>query len=302
MIRIRSFMSALGAILLLAGLVHAQREDRTSTVGVPVWIRELVLPGAQLEVKDIELETPIALRIADVYPHGDAFRYDIEYYGLEAGSFDLRDYLSRVDGSSTDDLPRLTVQIDSVLAPGRVEPNRPGRGELPAVGGYRAWLGIGALAWLAGLWAILKLGRKEEDLGDGDLLRPMTLAERLHPLVERAVRGELSRKQQADLELTLIAYWRKKLGLESAGAAEAMGELKAPPEAGPLLVKLEEWLHRPRPIGEVDVNELLKPYKDLPADALGDLSAALGEGDPLSAYTTATPPSVSGTPKEKVSS
>ena len=48
---------------------------------------------------------PVVLRIVDVYPHGTAFRYDLEYYGLEPGTFDLRDYLRRKDGSSTADLP-----------------------------------------------------------------------------------------------------------------------------------------------------------------------------------------------------
>ena len=282
---------ALCAALLLAGPGLAQRGDRVSTVGVPVRIQEIVLPGSELEVRDIELDTPIALRIAGVYPHGDAFRYDIEYYGLEAGTFDLRDYLRRVDGSTTDGLPRLSVQIDSVLSPGRVEPGRPPSGELPPGGGYRAWMAVAALAWLAGLWAILKLGRKEGEVADGQLLRPMTLAERLQPLVKRAVRGELSHRQQADLELILIAYWRKKLGLEASGAAQAMAELKAHPEAGPLLSRLEEWLHRDRPAGEVDVDALLRPYEDLPADALGELPSGLDDDDARSAYTTSPPSS-----------
>jgi len=284
---------ALCAAVLLAGPSLAQRDDRVSTVGVPVWIQEIVLPGSELEVKDFQLETPIALRIAGVYPHGDAYRYDIEYYGLEAGTFDLRDYLRRVDGSTTDGLPRLTVQIDSVLSPGRVEPNRPASGELPAVGGYRAWMAIAALAWLAGLWAILKLGRKKDEAGAGEVLLPMTLAERLQPLVKRAVHGELSRRQEADLELILIAYWRKKLGLEARGAAQAMKELKAHPEAGPLLTKLEEWLHRDRPGGEVDLDALLRPYEDLPADALGELPSGIDEDEARSAYTTAAPSSPS---------
>ncbi len=258
-------------------LCAAQKTDRVSTVGVPVWIKELVLAGSLLEVKPTELDTPVTVRIAGVYSHGEAFRYDIEYYGLEAGSFDLRDYLRRSDGSSIEDLPRLLVEIESVLAPGIVEPNRPVAGEMPAVGGYRAWMAIAALLWLAGLWAILKLGRKDSQADTSAILRPMTLAERLRPLVERAVRGELSRDEQADLELTLIAFWRKKLGLEGVSAAEAITQMKAHTEAGPLLNKLEEWLHRRRPVSasDLDVNDLLTPYRNLPADVFGD---ALDDG------------------------
>ena len=60
-----------------------------------------VLPGSELEVKPIGERTPIVLRIVRVFPHGTAFRYDLEYYGLEPGSFDLKDYLQRKDRSST---------------------------------------------------------------------------------------------------------------------------------------------------------------------------------------------------------
>lgn len=266
----------LGALALLACLASAQAGDRVSTVGVPVELRDLVLPGARLEVAPVDLETPVSVRISDVYSHGEAFRYDIEYYGLEPGVYDLRDYLRRADGSSTEDLPRLRVQIDSVLPPGRVEPNRPASGDMPVMGGYRAWLAVGGLLWLAGLWAILKYGRRAVAEEEAGVLRPATLAERLRPLVERCVRGELSREEQADLELTLIAFWRRKLGLEGAPAAEAITRLKAHPEAGPLLVRLEEWLHRGGGAAErdLDVPELLKPYRDLPADALGELTAS----------------------------
>ena len=40
------------------------------------------------------------------------------------------------------------------------------------------------------------------------------------------------------------------------------------PEAGPLLQQLESWLHRPGPADRVDVAGLLKPYQDVPAEAV----------------------------------
>jgi hypothetical protein len=47
-----------------------------------------------------------------------------------------------------------------------------------------------------------------------------------------------------------------------------MAALRSHPEAGALLGQLELWLHRPGDVGEVNVAELLKPYQNLPADAL----------------------------------
>jgi len=263
------FCAALAPVFAQA---EPQLSDRTSSVGIPVWVREIVLPGPRLEVKPSDLKTPLTVRISDVYSHGDAFRYNIEYYGLEAGSFDLRDFLRRADGSSADDLPHLKVLIESVQGPGQVKPGSPQEGRMPRVGGYHVWLWIGGLLWLAGLWAILKVTRREDSGESEATLRPMTLAERLRPLVERAMKGGLTRVEQAELELVLIAFWRKKLELEDDDAARAITQLKAHAEAGPLLVQLEEWLHQRRTASSpaIDLTDLLAPYRDLPADALPD--------------------------------
>ena len=51
-------------------------------------------------------------------------------------------------------------------------------------------------------------------------------------------------------------------------AAEAIGVLRDHEEAGGLLRQLELWLHRRDHNDSVDVAALLKPYQDVPADAL----------------------------------
>src|SRR5687768_1974296 len=110
-------------ILLLIGTTCAARADdqRHSTVGMPARIDQLVLPGSELEVKPLDdRKLPVVLRIAAVFPHGSAYRYDLVYYGLDPGTFDLKDYLRRKDGSSTVDLPTLKVEIQTLLPPGQV--------------------------------------------------------------------------------------------------------------------------------------------------------------------------------------
>ena len=105
----------------------------------------------------------------------------------------------------------------------------------------------------------------------------MSLAERLRPLVEGAVAGRLSRIELANLERALLAYWRKRLALESAEPAAAMDAMRKHPEAGPLLAQLEAWLHRPGPPAAVDVPALLAPYRDLPPEAIDLAPAARGK-------------------------
>jgi hypothetical protein len=110
--------------------------------------------------------------------------------------------------------------------------------------------------------------------------RPVTLAERLRPLVEAAVAGRLEAQRLAELERLLIGYWTRRLGLEQMAPVEALGVLRAHEEAGPLLERLEAWLHRPGGGGSVDIPALLEPYRSIEAEALEARQPATG-GSPV---------------------
>jgi hypothetical protein len=246
-----------------------------STVGMPKRIEQLVLPGTELEVRPIDdRRAPIVVRIVNTYPHGSAFRYDIVYYGLEPGPFDLKDWLRRKDGSSTGDLPPVPVVIEPLLPPGQLEPHRLALGTSPWLGGYRLLMIIGGLAWLGGLAAIVLAGRRKRAHSAAAAGRVVTLADRLRPLVNSAMAGELSAGQHAELERLLIGYWRRRLNLEQAAPAKLIALLRNHDEAGPLLRQLEDWLHRPAgSVGPVDVAALLRPYQAIAADDLDETAA-----------------------------
>lgn len=255
------------------------------SVGLPGRIEELVLPGSELEARARNAEDPIVLRITRVAPHGDGFRYDLEYTGLEPGKFDLRNALRRKDGTPLSNeagapnaLPPIEVEITSVLAPGVVKPHAPGGRDVPGMGGYVTSLIAGGVAWLIGLVLILRLGRKRREAPASAAARPRTLAERLTPLVERAMKGELTRNERAQLEMSLVAFWRRKLGLEAGAPAQTLPMLRRHPQAGPLLESLEAWLHQPNAPRDVDLQALLAPYADLPADAIAELDAGTAQG------------------------
>jgi len=63
--------------------------------------------------------------------------------------------------------------------------------------------------------------------------------------------------------MTLVAYWRRKLGHDRMDPAELLSRLKQHEEAGPLMRGLEDWLHRPSPPREVDLEALLRPYESV---------------------------------------
>jgi hypothetical protein len=250
----------------------------TSTVGMSGKIEQVVVPGSELEVKPLEdRRAPFVLRIAAVYPHGTAFRYDLVFYGLEPGRYDLRDYLRRKDRSATGDLPPIPVQVDPLLPPGQVEPHALALERAPWLGGYRLILAVGGSLWVAGLAAILLLGRRKPSDAQAGADRPLDLADRLRPLVDAALSGTLDKGRHAELERLLYGYWRKRLRLERAGPAAAIRQMRDHPEAGALLRKLEEWLHKPGGTRErVDVEPLLRPYQGLRPEALEDAEPETG--------------------------
>jgi hypothetical protein len=266
---------ALVVALWLAGpAASAQAPLAETSVGMTGRLEAVVIPGPEVEAKPLaDRKSPVVVRVVRVFPHGTAFRYDLEYFGLDPGTHDLRDHLRRKDGSPAGDLPPLPVKVNPVRPPGQVEPNPLTVDPGPRLGGYRTLAVAAGVVWVVGLLALVASfffpRRKRRPVASE---RPVTLADRLRPLVEGAVAGKLSQGELAGLERALLAYWRMRLGLEHAEPGAAMDVLRADPRAGPLLAQLEAWLHRPGPPAPVDVPALLAPYRDLPPEAI-DLTA-----------------------------
>jgi hypothetical protein len=61
----------------------------------------------------------------------------------------------------------------------------------------------------------------------------------------------------------LVAFWRKRLDLDSLPTNQAIQQIKQHPQAGPLLRQLEEWLHSPTPPPDLDLPRLLEPYRQI---------------------------------------
>ena len=263
--------------LVLGGALAAAQHAAAQSAGLPGYLRDRVLPGSELEVAPADSLAPLVLRIAGARRHGDAWRYDFEYWAREAGEYDLRDFLRRADGTSlfegADALPALPVSIGSLLPQGLVPPHEPQAGRAPVLGGYRRLLAAAAVLWVAGLLAILATGQRRRRAALA-AERPQSLDEVLRPLVERALAGSLSSGERAQLELGLVALWRHRLALEELRPEDVIERLRAHPEAGRLLASLEAWLHRPEASRDVDLGTLLAPYRDLPADALERAAAA----------------------------
>ncbi|MBX9790629.1 MAG: hypothetical protein K2Y37_17060 [Pirellulales bacterium] len=261
-----------------------------SSVGMPQQINQLVLPGTQLEVRPSDdHDEPLVLRIVASYRHGTAFRYDLEFYALEPGDYDLRTALRRADRSSTDDLPPLPVTVASLLPAGQIVPAALPFEQAPRIGGYQVLLAALGAGWLLGLAAILLLGRhRKRRAAAAAAASGPSLVEQLRPLVASAMTGQLTSAQQAQLERLLLGYWSRRLRLGDVDPAQAIATLRRDEQAGTLLRQVEAWLHQPDGVGQVDVSAMLAPYRDLPPDD-PHLSRTPGQS-PVEAEAARTPP------------
>lgn len=253
------------ALLLSPLVLHAQDTPAVPTqrVGLPLTITEIYIPGGEVKAKPRrDREPPLVVRILEVKPAKDGSRYDFEVQGLEAGRHNLADYLEPADGSQATKLPEIPLEITSTLPAGLTYPNKIERGELPKLGGYRTAMTVLGGVWLAGLGAIL-LWKKKKTAGEDSASAPQaTLAERLRPLVGEASKGSLSPDDRAKLERLVIGHWRERLPEVAAlNPAEAMVKLRSDPQASPLILALERWLHAPSSVtSPAEIEKLLAPY------------------------------------------
>jgi hypothetical protein len=260
--------------LVLATLLAAADGPKVR-VGIPVKIENLVLAGTELEVKPLDdRRAKVVVRITNVQKHGTAHRYDLTYYVLEPGSYNLIDFVQRKDGTPVGELSPIPIVAESGLPPGQVLPSEQSPQPVKSMGGYKWWLIAAGIIWLLVMLAILFVGRKKPVYAEVLSGHRMSLADRLRPLVERGLAGGLSPEERADLERSLIGFWTRRLHLESLRPAERFAKLRSDANAGPLLEQLEAWLHKPGPQESVDLAALLKPYKDMPADALDEPEVA----------------------------
>ena len=232
---------------------------------------EIVLPGTALEARPYEHKARLIVRIAETRPRGDSIWYDLRYIGMVPGNYDLRGYLHRLDGSTTNNLPPIPASVAPLLPEKHdgllVEEAASPFGRLS---GYKTWMIVAAVVWALLFLPLVWRHRKKAAPATAPPPQP-TLADRLRPLVEQAAAGTLSGDGQAQLERMLLNYWRDRLNLGALDMAEAIGKLRAHPEAGELLRALESWLHRPKGSVNVDVAAVLQPYRTIPAAPLPQL-------------------------------
>jgi hypothetical protein len=257
-----------GVVLVLFAALQAlpaqARDERTAAVGMRARIDEIVIEGSEVIVAPADRKAPVVVRILATRPHGQHFRYDLEWSGLEPGRHDLGKRLARKDGSSTQ-VQSIPVEVTGRLGKGVIEATEIPPAPAERLDGYRNLQIAAAVAWTVGLLLILFVGRRWRRATAAAAVIP-SLADRLRPLVEAAAAGRADDAAKAELERLLVAFWRAKLGLREAKADAAIRVIREHAEAGALLREVEAWLHRPVPPSSFDVGALLEPYRTVRAE------------------------------------
>ncbi|MBI1323462.1 hypothetical protein GC170_09785 [bacterium] len=249
---------------------HAAAKVRVP-VGMVGKVSQIVIPGGELEaVPNSDPLAKIIVRVAESYRHGDAYRYDLEFTGFEPGRYDLAKSLRlKIPDTSPVTLPPVEVEIVSVLEPGKIEPSRPARPEIDSWWTYWTKLNIFVGLWIAGLAGLFHWSNrvKKVETVSTEVITPVSLSQRLKPLVTAACEGSIAPHQRAELESLLIAYWTSRSdACDEVSPGRILSKLKQHPDAGPLLKKLEQWLHMPPGQGQAserEIAQLLKPYESL---------------------------------------
>ena len=245
--------------------LKSQISNPTSPLGLPTEVTDLYIPGSKIEVIPRKnSDSSLVIRILEIKSAADGFRYDLDIYGLDPGTHKLSDFLRYADSKSpVSNLPitfTVTTQhpLDTLPKPSDPEAVPPEK-----LGGYKTLIIVLGILWLTILLLII-FYRKKQIADFTAESPPPTLHERLQVLVTNASRGNLTDHERASLERLVLGHWKEKLpGLENHPAARALVQLRSHPEASPLILKLEEWLHAPAPsISHEEILPLLQPFEN----------------------------------------
>ncbi|MEE2857876.1 MAG: hypothetical protein VX949_10825 [Planctomycetota bacterium] len=251
-------------------------EYATGTVGIEGQIL-LKWAGKPLEVAPIPDDSPVLVRIASITPaaegEGQDSTYDLRWIAMLPGEHDLAPLLRHGEGDAAIQLPTMIISVSSLLKDDHDGDLNQIPGPISPILGFPEWVPWAlAIGWMLLPLSILTLIRwlRKAPAPEPVPAPPPTLAELLRPLVIAALAGELDDARKATMERILLAHWRVELDLGSYRHGEGIQKLRAHPEAGILLVTVEQWLHsgRDEAVSEKQLEDLLAPYATPIPDAI----------------------------------
>lgn len=221
-------------------------------------------------------QSPTSPLLVRVSPASDKSQR-IEFIGVVAGDYDLRDYLERDDGTPASLAP-MPIHIVSQLPPDHgTDVLGEGQTGFSLRAHYRTILIAAFAAWA--LVPVIVLVRRAMNKARPVIARPAvpppTIADELRAMLDAAGAAPLSTSQRGRLELLLIHFWRERLERgESAAApiaantsdladhAREIAMLRVHPRTRATVLGLERWLHRREGAPDADAAALLAEFRN----------------------------------------
>jgi hypothetical protein len=259
----RLLVASLFSLLLVTPLFSA--ENQQAPMGLPTRFTDIFIAGEKVEpIPRTDSSSSLVIRILAIKPASEGFRYDMEVYGLDAGTYSLGDYLRFTKNLQPAKELQTTLEIttqhpsDVLPKPQPLEHTGPEN-----LSHYRSFIWIFSVVWALVLVCIL-VYRKPAAKNLAAEIQLESTHEKLQKLVLATAHGELDLTQKSTLERLIIGHWKKQVpGLDVLPTAEAISQLRTHPEASPLVLKIEHWLHAPsQSITQKEIEPLLTAFKE----------------------------------------
>lgn len=233
----------LAIIAMCASAGCAAAEDVRAVRGLAAHVD--VQYSARLRAKsELSPSSPILVRVE--HPADGPQR--IEFIGVVAGDFDLRNYLEREDGKPLDDLAKIGIQVVSNLpADHGADLYDSGDGGVSWRAHYRLFLWAAAgvwflvpLAWLA----VRAIRRPAATPAAAAAPEPPSVERQILDMLDKGKTRPLSVDEQGRLELLLLRHLGQAVTPgKSVELAEMVAILRDEPGSRDVVIAMERWLH-----------------------------------------------------------
>ena len=189
-------------------------------------------------------DSPIFIRLLSSQP--GASKQTIEFMGVVAGSFDLRELLMHENGADATDLDPITVKVESRLRSDQLaDVYGLANPDFSLAKHYKTLLFTFGALWVAVPMVVVGrrlMARKPVMAPPPPAVVP-TLAEEIITMLDQCGDAPMTVAQKGRLELLILKYWSQSTeGTEMSGA---VAKVRQDPRARDIVVAVEEWLHRP---------------------------------------------------------
>jgi hypothetical protein len=253
------------SVLTLAAFFLFRRGKEPDSLNVPLGVEQAAIvtySGPQVAVTPYKWGVAVNVRIAKVTEQPGARIYDVRYIVNRAGTFDLKDYLSSVDGKPLEGLPSFKFNGDPKLSKeldARIQETEEIRVD---VGGhYFATLAALAVFWIVWLLLLIFYGRPKPPPPPPTAPAEPTFAETLRRLLAQLDAGTLDAAAKAKMEMLLLRHWRDELVPAEAPMSAALNAIGSSERTGNSLRQLQHWLHHPSSsVRREEIVAFITPY------------------------------------------